>query len=1194
MRDDRYTSLDLKSPVQDGLYHFVIVTLDAHAAGPAQRVAGRLAKDFPGIAISVHAAAEWAENPAALARAKADVAKANIIVANLIFLEEHLTQILPDMQARREKLDACVGIISDPQIVKLTRMGDLDMSLPASGAMAFLKKLRGTKSPSGSSGEKQMAMLRRLPKILRFIPGKAQDMRAWFLSMQYWLGGSDDNIEGMIRFLVSRYAPNRDWNKVKAAAPVDYPDVGLYHPDVPARVFTDPALLPKPDGMTATVGLLMLRSYILASDTAHYDAVIRAFESRGIACVPAFASGLDGRPAIDAFMSAGRIDALVSLTGFSLVGGPAYNDSPAAIAALEGLDAPYVAAHPLEFQTIGQWAATDGGLGPVETTMLIALPEIDGATNPTVFAGRHDANGCQGCAKNCLAPADHASRVMAPCPERIEALAEKVFRLATLRRSDTAKRKVGIVLYGFPPNAGAVGTAAYLGVFESLLNTLHAMKADGYDVTPPASVDALRDLVLKGNAAAFGQPANVAARIPASELVRRSRWLAETEKVWGPAPGRAQSNGADVFVLGQQFGNVFVGIQPVFGYEGDPMRLLFEKGFAPTHAFTAFYDWMKKDFGADVLLHFGMHGALEFMPGKQAGLSGKCWPDRLIGNLPNVYLYAANNPSEATLAKRRSNAVTITHLTPPLAQSGLYKGLVDLKDSLTCFRALSPDAPDREDLALLIAEQAHAVDMDPSNPDALWLKLLETEGALITDGLHILGQPMTDAQRAEYLALMPDDAEARATAAQHLAQDTEIPALLRALSGRFISPVPGGDLIRSPQILPTGRNIHAFDPFRMPTAFALADGKAQADRLLATHPTLPRTVALVLWGSDNIKSDGGPIAQALSLMGAKPRFDSYGRLSGADLIPLAELGRPRIDVVMTLSGIFRDLLPLQTRMLAEAALKAASADEPEALNFIRAHALRYASEMGCDMETAALRVFSNAEGAYGSNVNILVDSSAFGDEDELADAYQNRKSFAYGVTGKASGNPALLQKALKDVDLAYQNLESVELGVTSVDHYFDTLGGIARAVKRARGGQDTPVYIGDQTRGGGTVRTLSDQIALESRSRTLNPKFYEGLLRHGAEGVRLIESHVSNTFGWSATTGKVEPWVYQRLTETFVTDEAMRRRLAALNPEASSRMAQRLLEASDRAYWTPDPATLAALQTAADELEDRLEGIAAE
>ena len=262
-------------------------------------------------------------------------------------------------------------------------------------------------------------------------------------------------------------------------------------------------------------------------------------------------------------------------------------------------------------------------------------------------------------------------------------------------------------------------------------------------------------------------------------------------------------------------------------------------------------------------------------------------------------------------------------------------------------------------------------------------------------------------------------------------------------------------------------------------------------------------------------------------------------------------------------------------------------------NFIRAHALAYAAEMGVDMETASLRVFSNAEGAYGSNVNQLVDSSAFGVEDELADAYEARKSFAYGRDGKAVKNANLLQKALKDVDLAYQNLESVELGVTSVDHYFDTLGGIARAVKRQRG-SDTPVYISDQTRGTGKIRTLRDQIALESRSRTLNPKFYESLLSHGGEGVRQIESHVTNTLGWSATTAQVDPWVYQRLSETFVLDDAMRKRLAALNPEASNRMAQKLLEASDRNYWQPDAETLAALQQAADELEDRLEGIAAE
>ena len=1190
MRDDVFTSSTAMAPASDEAYRFVIVTLDAHSAGPALRVAGRLAKDFPGIIVTVHAAAEWAENPAALARARADVLAANIIVANLLFIEEHITAILPQMQAVRDRLDAFIGMISDPQIVRLTRLGDVDMSKPSSGAMAFLKKLRGSKTPSASSGEKQMAMLRRLPKILRFLPGKAQDMRAWFLSMQYWLGGSDENIESLIRFMVSRYAPNRDWRKVRAAAPVEYPEVGLYHPGVAGKVFTDAALLPRPAQPVATVGLLMLRSYILASDTAHYDAVIEAMQAQGLAVVPAFAAGLDGRPAMDAYFKPGQVDALVSLTGFSLVGGPAYNDSPAAVAALEALDVPYLAAHPLEFQTLGQWGGAGGGLGPVETTMLVALPEIDGATNPTVFAGRHDAGGCNGCARNCPGPSADmvAARAMAPCSERIEALAEKTARLAQLRRSDVTKRKVAVVLYGFPPNAGAVGTAAYLAVFESLHNMLHAMATDGYDIAPPASVEALRDAVLGGNAAVLGQPANVAARVSANDIVRRARWLKDVEQASGPAPGRAQSDGADVFVLGRQFGNVFVGIQPLFGHEGDPMRLMFEKGFAPTHAFTTFYRWMKEDFGADVLLHFGMHGALEFMPGKQAGVSGSCWPDRLIDNMPNVYLYAANNPSEATLAKRRSNAVTITHLTPPLAQSGLYKGLADLKDTLARFRATTPDAPEAADLRAMMVEQARAVDMAADDVESLWLKLLETEGALITDGMHVLGRKITDQARADFLALMPDNPEARARADVLLRQDPEIPALLRALSGRFISPVPGGDLIRAPEILPTGRNIHAFDPFRMPTVFA------QADRLVAPHPTVPRSIALVLWGSDNIKSDGGPIAQALALLGARPRFDSYGRLSGADLVPLAELGRPRIDVVMTLSGIFRDLLPLQTRMLAEAAFKAATADEPESLNFIRAHALRYASEMGCDIEQASLRVFSNAEGTYGSNVNVLVGSSAFGDEDELADAYQNRKGFAYGRNGKAQGNPSLLQKALKDVDLAYQNLESVELGVTTVDHYFDTLGGIARAVKRARGGQDTPVYIGDQTRGGGVVRTLADQIALETRSRSLNPKYFEGLLKHGAEGVRQIEAQISNTFGWSATTGTVEPWVYQRLTETFVTDEAMRRRLAALNPEASSRMAQRLLEASDRAYWQPDAETLAALQRAADELEDRLEGIAAE
>ncbi|MEX3017340.1 magnesium chelatase subunit H [Gymnodinialimonas hymeniacidonis] len=1171
-------------------YRVVIVTLDHHVAGPAARVSERLSTEFPGLNVSVHAAAEWAENPEALEEAKLAVKHGDIIVTNLLFIEEHINAILPDLKARRDHCDAMIGIISSKEVVQQTRMGELDMQKPASGPMKLLKKLRGSKEPSANSGEKQMKLLRRLPKILKFIPGKAQDLRAWFLTMQYWLGGSDDNVEQMVRFLVGRYASDAAFRSADAAAPIDYPEVGLYHPDLPDHhITTDATDLPQPENPVATVGLLMMRSYLLASDTAHYDAVIRQMQDAGIAVLPAFAGGLDGRPAISAYFEGDKIDALVSLTGFSLIGGPAYNDSAAAVEVLKSLDVPYIAAHPIEFQTLGQWASCDGGLGPVETTMLVALPEIDGATNPTVFGGRHGTEGCTGCHMSCEGVSD--TKAMAPCPERIISLVEKTRRLATLRRKQNAEKKLGIVLFGFPPNAGAIGTAAYLSVFESLYNTLQSLKSRGYDVDVPTSVDALRDAVLQGNAKQYGQEANVAAHVSADTIVANTPPLAAIESVWGPAPGKIQSDGRGVFILGQQFGNVFVGVQPTFGYEGDPMRLLFEKGFAPTHAFTQFYLWLRNTFEADVLLHFGMHGALEFMPGKQAGLGARDWPDRLIGELPNVYLYASNNPSEATLAKRRSNAVTITHLTPPLAASGLYKGLAELKDSLTRWRALPPNAPEREDLEALIATQADAVDLQ-GDADTLWLTLLETEDALIPDGLHILGKPMGEAELQEHLRVMADTTEeTRAKIADLLREQSEIQGLMRALEGRFIEPVPGGDLIRSPEVLPTGRNIHAFDPFRMPTAFALQDGAKQAQKLIDAADEMPRSVALVLWGSDNIKSDGGPISQALALLGAKPRFDEYGRLGGADLIPLTELGRPRIDVVMTLSGIFRDLLPLQTRMLAEAAYKAATADEPLDQNFVRAHALAYAEERGVPMEEAALRVFSNAEGAYGSNVNALVDSGAWGEEDELADAYEARKSFAYGIDGKAHKNAEMLQSALKDVDLAYQNLESVELGVTTVDHYFDTLGGISRAVKRAKGGTEAPVFIGDQTRGDGKVRTLQEQVALETRSRSLNPKWFEGLLKHGHEGVRQIEAQVTNTMGWSATTGQVDPWVYQRLSETFVLDEDMRRRLAALNPQASARMANRLLEAHERNYWQPDEATLAALQAGADELEDTLEGL---
>ena len=234
------------------------------------------------------------------------------------------------------------------------------------------------------------------------------------------------------------------------------------------------------------------------------------------------------------------------------------------------------------------------------------------------------------------------------------------------------------------------------------------MQRQGYTVELPASVDALRERIITGNAAQYGAPANVHALVAVDDHVRRERHLKQIEAQWGPAPGQQLSNGSQIFVLGERFGNVFVGIQPGMGYEGDPMRLLFEQGFAPTHAFSAFYRWIREDFGAHAALHFGTHGALEFMPGKQAGMSGKCWPDRLIGDTPNFYLYAANNPSEGMLAKRRSGATLVSYLTPPLAQAGLYKGLIDLKEAIERWRGLEPTSRERVECVALLQAQAAA------------------------------------------------------------------------------------------------------------------------------------------------------------------------------------------------------------------------------------------------------------------------------------------------------------------------------------------------------------------------------------------------------------------------------------------------------------------------------------------------------
>ncbi|MBE7219472.1 MAG: magnesium chelatase subunit H, partial [Caulobacteraceae bacterium] len=811
----------------------VLVTLDHHLAGAAERAGARLRRDLPGLCFNVHAAADWAKDPASLQACKADIARGDIVIATMLFMEDHVRAILPDLLARREGCDAMLGAMSAGEVMKITRLGAFRMDGEAKGFMALLKRLKGSKKPgdvTASSGAKQMAMLRRLPKILRFIPGPAQDVRAYFLVLQYFLAGSEENTVEMVRLLVDRYAAGPRAalrGATKAAPPQEYLEVGLYHPRLPARFTDDLAALPAPVAPKGVVGVLLMRSYLLAQNTAHYDAVIGALEARGLRVIPAFASGLDARPAVQRFFPG--VDAVLSLTGFSLVGGPAYSEQGAAEAMLAELDCPCVSAQAVEFQTLEQWEAGAQGLSPVEATMMVAIPELDGSIAPTVFGGRS-------------ARAGEAGRDMQPQLERVDTLAARVARLVALRRTPVAEKRVAITLFNFPPNAGDVGTAAYLDVFASLLNVLRGLEADGYATGElPSTVDELRERVAGGNAAKFGAPANVHARVSVDDHVRRELHLREIEAQWGPAPGKHGADGAGLQVWGERFGNVFVGVQPAFGYEGDPMRLLFEGGFAPTHQFSAYYRWLRETFAADALLHFGTHGALEFMPGKQVGLSAACWPDRLIGELPNVYLYAANNPSEGLLAKRRSGAVLVSHMTPPLAQAGLYKGLLDLKGSLDSWRALAPDAGERESLAPVLQAQASTLDLAAAEPawaaaevDAqatrLVAALAELEATLIPHGMHVVGQAADPVARASTLAAMAEAAGATLSAetalvlanggepegvdASHaadlrrwaalLAEDHETPGVLRALAGRYVRPAAGGDLVRAPEVLPTG------------------------------------------------------------------------------------------------------------------------------------------------------------------------------------------------------------------------------------------------------------------------------------------------------------------------------------------------------------------------------------------------------
>jgi magnesium chelatase subunit H len=1264
---------------------------------------------------------EELRDPANYEDFKRDISEANIFIASLIFLEDLADKLVEAVEPYRDRLDAAVVFPSMPQVMRLNKMGSFSMAQLGQSKSAIAQFMKKRKENSGAGFQDAMLkLLNTLPKVLKYLPvDKAQDARNFMLSFQYWLGGNSDNLENFLLMLADKYVYKGEiGSAVEYQDPVTYPDMGIWHPLAPAMYedakeylnwFNSRKDIPADlkDPLVPTVGLVLQRTHLVTGDDAHYVAMVQELEAMGARVLPVFAGGLDFSKPVDEYFydpidkTTPIVDVVVSLTGFALVGGPARQDHPKAIESLRRLNRPYMVALPLVFQTTEEWQDSDLGLHPIQVALQIALPELDGAIEPIIVSGRDGATG------KAIALQD-----------RVEAIAQRAMKWANLRRKPKLHKRVAITVFSFPPDKGNVGTAAYLDVFGSIYKVMEGLRDNGYDIQDlPESAEALMLEVLHDARAQYNSPElNIAYKMSVPEYEELTPYHERLIPSWGPAPGHLNTDGQNLLVYGKSFGNLFIGVQPTFGYEGDPMRLLFSRSASPHHGFAAYYTYLEKIWKADAVLHFGTHGSLEFMPGKQIGMSDECFPDSLIGTIPNLYYYAANNPSEATIAKRRSYAETISYLTPPAENAGLYKGLKELGELVGSYQTLK-DSGRGVQIVDTIMDKARICNLDkditfpeeskdltPEERDTIvgkvYIKLMEIESRLLPCGLHVIGKPpsaeeaiatlvniasldrpeeeivslprliansvnrdidevfqnsdlgvlqdvqllneINQATRAAVGAMVHAqiDEEGRVSKMSMLSNlfsfgnkkepwitslqdagynvdeealkplieflqfclkqvvaDNELGALLLALDGQYILPGPGGDPIRNPDVLPTGKNIHALDPQSIPTAAAVKSAKVVVDRLIARQcaensGAFPETIACVLWGTDNIKTYGESLAQILWMVGVRPMPDSLGRINKLEIISLEELGRPRIDVVVNCSGVFRDLFINQMALIDRAVKMAAEADEPLEMNFVRKHAMKQAEDLGINLRQAATRVFSNASGSYSSNINLAVENGTWESEEELQNMYLARKGFAFSSDnpGMMEQNEALFRESLKTADVTFQNLDSSEISLTDVSHYYDS--DPTKIVSQLRGDGKTPAsYMADTTTANAQIRTLSETVRLDARTKMLNPKWYEGMLSHGYEGVRELSKRLVNTMGWSATAGAVDNWIYEDTNETFMKDPEMQKRLLDMNPNSFRKMVTTLLEANGRGYWETSEENLDRLRELYQEVEDRIEGV---
>ncbi|MYT18800.1 cobaltochelatase subunit CobN, partial [Streptomyces sp. SID7760] len=868
-------------------------------------------------------------------------------------------------------------------------------------------------------------------------------------------------------------------------------------------------------------------------------------------------------------------------------------------------------------------------------------------------------------------------------------------------------KKVALVLSAYPTKHSRIGNAVGLDTPASAVELLRTLIAGGYDFGPvediPGLVSGDGDELIRALIEAGGhdqdwlteeQLARNPVRIPAADY---KRWFAElpaelresVERHWGEAPGnmfvdRSANPEGDIVLAALRRGNLLVLIQPPRGFGENPIAIYHDPDLPPSHHYLAAYRWIQASaqdggFGADAMIHLGKHGNLEWLPGKNAGLSAACAPDAALGDLPLIYPFLVNDPGEGTQAKRRVHATLVDHLVPPMARAESYGDIARLEQHLDEYAQIS--AMDPAKLPAIRAQiwtliQAAKLDHDlglEERPDDDGFDdfllhvdgwLCEVKDAQIRDGLHVLGGAPTGEARVNLvLAILrarqiwggttalpglrealgldesaatrttADEAEETARALVQAMEDAnwapeavasvaagysgdvaavldfaarevvprlagttdEIAHVVAALDGRFVPAGPSGSPLRGlVNVLPTGRNFYSVDPKAVPSRLAWETGQALADSLLTRYRTdngaWPASVGLSLWGTSAMRTSGDDVAEALALLGVRPVWDEASRrVTGLEPIPLDELGRPRIDVTLRISGFFRDAFPHVIGLLDDAVRLAAGLDESASDNFVRAHAQADLAVHG-DERRATTRIFGSRPGTYGAGILQLIDSRDWRTDADLAEVYTVWGGYAYGrgLEGRAAREE--METAYKRITVAAKNTDTREHDIADSDDYFQYHGGMVATVRALRG-TAPEAYIGDSTRPETVkTRTLVEETSRVFRARVVNPKWIEAMRRHGYKGAFELAATVDYLFGYDATTGVVADWMYDKLTETYVLDETNRAFLQEANPWALHGIAERLLEAESRGMWEkPDPQILESLRQVYLDTEGNLE-----